>query len=158
MIKVQPPDQGNETRHSSMSLWSLLCSSKDIMHCCVLGNLSLHSFWSIWMRGPKIPLQKWLQVFQAMCVSTMLYNCSSWAAPKTILNKLDVMHLCSILGIHWPHSTISIEALYKWCNTRPLSEMVKEARWKRMHYIMQWRVPRSTGADVVNTQPTSWTF
>ena len=122
--------QGNETWCSSKSLGSLLCSSKDIMHRCVLGNLSFHSFWSIWMRGPKTPLQKRLQVYQAMCVSTMLYNCSSWAAPKTILNKLDACHrrhLRAILSIHWAHSTISNEALYKRCNTRPLSEMVKEA-------------------------------
>ena len=84
--------------------------------CCVLGNLPFCSFWSVWMRGPKFPLQKQLQVYQAICMSTMLYNCSSWDAPKTILNKFDACHrrhLCSILGILWPHSTISNEALYK---------------------------------------------
>ena len=60
---------GNETWRSRKSLGSMLCSSTDIMHCCVLGNLSFHSFWSMWMRGPKIPLQKRLQVYQAICVS-----------------------------------------------------------------------------------------
>ena len=132
--------RGNETWRSRKSLGSMLCSSTDIMHRCVLGNLSFHSFWSMWMRGPKIPLQKRLQVYQAICVSTMLYNCSSWAAPKTILNKLDACHrrhLRSILGIHWPHSTISNEALYKRCNTRPLSEMVAEARWNMLGHVLR---------------------
>ena len=111
-----------------------------------------------------------------LCVSTMLYNCNSWAAPKTNLNKLDACHrhhLHSIHSIHWPHSTISNEALYKRCNTGPLSGMVKEARrnmlgdvlrmernspaQNALHY-MQWRASRSTGADVVVTQPTSWTY
>ena len=118
----------------------MLCSSKDIMHLCVLGNLSFRSFWSIWLRGPKIPLQKWLQVYQALCVSTMLYNCSSWAAPKTILNKLDACHrhhLQSILGIHWPHSTISNDALNRRCNTSPLSEMVAEARWNMLGHVLR---------------------
>ena len=117
-----------------------MCSSKDIMHHCVLGNLSLRSFWSIWMRGPKIPLQKRLHVYHAMCVSTMLYNCSSWAAPKAILNKLDACHrrhLRSILGIHWPHSTISNEALYKRCKTRPPSEMAADARWKMLGHVLR---------------------
>ena len=140
--------RGNETWRNSKSLGSLLCSTKDIMHRCVLGNLSFRSFWSMWMRGPGIPLQKRLQVYNAMCVSTMLYNCSSWAAPKTILNKLDACHrrhLRSILGIHWPHSTISNEALYKRCNTRPLSEFVAEAKWNMLGHVL--RMDRSAPAQ-----------
>ena len=36
--------RGNETWRSRKSLGSMPCSSTDIMHCCVLGNLSFHSF------------------------------------------------------------------------------------------------------------------
>ena len=43
--------RGNETWRSRKSLGSVLCSSIDIMHHCVLGNQSFHSFWSMWMRG-----------------------------------------------------------------------------------------------------------
>jgi len=135
-IKVQPPKvmrYGTAGGH-----WDLCCAVPQTS--CTIGNLSFHSFWSMWMRGPKTPLQKRLQVYQAICVSTMLYNCSSWAAPKTILNKLDACHrrhLRSILGIHWPHSTISNEALYKRCNTRPLSEMVAEARWNMLGHVLR---------------------
>lgn len=140
--KTDDPNEvtrGNETWRSNKSLGSLLCSSKDITHRCVLGNLSFRSFWSLWMHGPKIPLQKRLRVYHAMCVSTMLYNCSSWAAPKAILNKLDACHrrhLRSILAIHWPN-TISNETLYKRCNTRPLSEMVTEARWNMLGHVLR---------------------
>ena len=176
------------------------------------------SFWSIWMQGPTISLQKWLQMYQALCVSTIMYNCSSsWAAQTTILNIIYAchrFHLHCILGIRWPHSTyfnevieahcyvvryrqidckqrgskkqsrtdcrtlqphrplsaayktvlsscnlllivfcyvfdhnlfacISNEALYKWCNTRPLSVMAAETRWNMLGHVlhMDWNAP-----------------
>ena len=78
------------------------------------------------------------------CKSTKLYACPPIVAglhrrPSNKLNKLDACHrrhLRFILGIHWPHSTISNEALYKRCNSRPLSEMVAEARWNMLGHVL----------------------
>ena len=75
-----------------------------------------------------------------------MYNCSSWAAPKESLNKLDVCHrkhLRQILKIKWP-TTITNEKLYEVCSTRPLSERVKDSRWKMLGHIL--RSPEDTPA------------
>ena len=83
-----------------------------------------------------------------MVVSVMMYNCSSWAAPNNILQKLDVCHrshLRQILKIKWP-SKISNEKLYRLCSTQPLSQRVKESRWKMFGYIL--RSPENTPANL----------
>ena len=50
-----------------------------------------------------------------MVVSVIMYNCSSWAATKDVLEKLDVCHrkhLRQILKIKWP-TTITNVKLYE---------------------------------------------
>ena len=66
----------------------------------------------------KIPLTIKIRPYDATCVSRMLYNCNSWATPKTFLDKLDACHkkhLRTITNHRWPHSVISNDALYKMC-------------------------------------------
>ena len=119
--------RGAEKWRKSKILGSLLCSSSDIAARCTMGNIAFQSFWKIWICGTKILLMKKLRVYNATCVSIMLYNCNSWAAPKAALEKLDACHrrhLRTITGHHWPDSLISNKALYKMCNTTPLSEKV----------------------------------
>ena len=136
-IHLAVSNQTNDTQKGEQwrcttSLGSKLDSTADILHCCNLGNATFRSFWVMWMRQPLIPLQKRLQIYHAVVVSVMLYNCGSWAAPQSILSTLDKCHrrhLRSILRIHWPN-TISNELLYSRCNTRPLSKMVRESRWE----------------------------
>ncbi len=81
-----------------------------------------------------------------MVVSVMMYNCSSWAATKEMLRKLDVCqrkHLRQILKIKWP-TTITNEKLYALCETTPLSQRVKLSRWKMLGHIL--RSPENTPA------------
>jgi len=65
---------------------------------------------------------------------------SSWAAPQTVLDKLDACHrkhLRTITGHRWPNSLISNKALYKLCNTSPLSTKVKHARWAMFEHVLR---------------------
>ena len=74
-----------------------------------------------------------------MVVSVIMYNCSSWAATKDVLDKLDVCHrkqLRQILKIKWP-TTITNVKLYETCKTTPLSLRVKTARWKMFGHILR---------------------
>ena len=85
-------------------------------------------------------------VYEAMVVSVMMYNCSSWAATKDTLKKLDVCHrkhLRKIINVKWPQ-TISNDKLYEICNTKCLSERVRLARWKMLGHIL--RSPDNTPA------------
>ena len=68
-----------------------------------------------------------------------MYNCSCWAAPKHVLETINVMqrkHLRQILGIFWPNK-ISNEALYKRCNMTPLTDRVNKARWKMLGHVLR---------------------
>ena len=151
-IHLAVSNQTNDTQKGehlrcTTSLDSKLDSTPDILHRCNLGNATFRSFWVMWMRQPLIPLQKRLQIYHAVVVSVMLYNCGSWAAPQSILSTLDKCHrrhLRSILRIHWPN-TISNELLYSRCNTRPLSEMVRESRWRMLGHVL--RMPPDTPAQ-----------
>ena len=86
------PIPGEEKWRKSKILGYLLCSSSDIAAHCIRGNNAFQSFWKIWIHGSKIPLMTKLQLYNATCVSLMLNNCNSWAAPKTTLDKLDACH------------------------------------------------------------------
>ena len=70
----------------------------------------------------------------------ILYNCNSWAVDKKSLHTLDVCqrkHLRQIVNMHWPKSTISNTALYKFCNVTPLSERVRQSRWRMLGQVLR---------------------
>ena len=69
----------------------------------------------------------------------MMYNSSCWAAPKTVLNKLDVVHrrhLRTILNYKYPN-IISNKNLYKRCKCEPLSVRVDRNRWRLLGHVLR---------------------
>ena len=150
------PVRGYEQWRKSKILGSLLCSSSDVSARRVIGNIAFQSFWKIWIRKSKIPLSKKLRLYDATCVSIMLYNCNSWAAPKAVMDKLDACHrrhLRIITGHRWPNSLISNDALYEMCNTVPLSIRVAKQRWSMFGHILRMpeSVPAQTALDFAVT-------
>ncbi|XP_066294593.1 uncharacterized protein [Branchiostoma lanceolatum] len=142
------PLRGEEEWRKSKILGSLLCSSADVEARCIMGNIAFRSFCKIWIRRSRIPLAKKLQLYNACCVSIMLYNCNSWVAPKAVLEKLDSCHrkhLRVITGLQWPKSMVTNDTLYKICNTTPLSEKVEHLRWSMFGHIL--RMPQDTPAQ-----------
>ena len=140
--------RGKEKWRKSKILGSLLCSSSDIPARCIMGNIAFHSYWKLWIRGSKSPLRTKIRPYDTTCVSLMLYNCNSWATPKTFLDKLDACHrkhLRTITNHRWPHSVISNDALYKICNVVPLSVRVKQQRWSMFGHVL--RMPETTPAQ-----------
>ena len=123
----------------SRLLGSLMCSIHDIKQRCIKGNIAFNSFKAVWLEGRRIPLTKLIVIYEAMVVSVIMYNCSSWAATKDVLEKLDVCHrkhLRQILKIKWP-TTITNVKLYEICKTTPLSLRVKTSRWKMFGHILR---------------------
>ena len=134
------PLRGREPWRKKKVLGSLLCSTEDIKSRRIMGNLAFKSYWKIWNRRSKIPLQTRLHLYNAICVSVMLYNCSSWAVPKAQLDKLDACHrnhLRIITGHKWPNSLISNDALYRMCKDEPLSRRVHRARWNMFGHVLR---------------------
>ena len=142
--KHQKNDKGelllyNESWRNSKLLGSKLCSVKDIQHRICLGWAAFTKFSKVWLQGPRISMARKLQLYDAQVTSVMVYNCSSWAVPQAIMNKLDAAHrkhLKCILNIHWPKK-ISKEELYKRCNTSPLSTRVDKSRWTMLGHILR---------------------
>ena len=77
-----------------------------------------------------------------------MYNSSCWAAPKVVLEKLDVCHrkhLRQIMNVRWPHSLMSNKTLYSRCNTTPLSVRAEASRWKMLGHVL--RSPENSPAQ-----------
>ena len=134
------PARGNEPWRKTKLLGSYMCSSYDIEKRCISGHIAFNNYKNVWLQGKRISIGRLVQVYEAMVVSVMMYNCSSWAVndkSKDLL-KLDVSHrkhLRQILKIKWP-TTVTNEKLYEICSTMPLSARVKPSRWKMLGYIM----------------------
>ena len=116
-----------------------MCSIYDIEQRCIKGNIAFNSYKNVWLQGRRININKLVQIYEAMVVSVIMYNCSSWAATNDILEKLDVCHcnhLRQILNIKYP-TTISNKKLYETCSTRTLSTRVKQSRWRMLGHILR---------------------
>ena len=101
------------------------------------------------MCRPKIPLDKRMLVYNAMVISVILYNCSSWAVTTTLLHKLDACHrshLRSILDMHWPNGIISNEDLYIHCGAGLLSQQVRRMLRSMFGHVL--RMPNDTPAQL----------
>ncbi len=128
---------GRELWRKSITLGSMLCSKEDIQRRISLGYASFNKYQKAWSN--KIPLCKRLVLYEALVVSVMMYNSSCWAAPKSALEKLDVVHrrhLRSILNYKYPN-IISNVNLYKRCNAEPLSVRVDRSRWRMLGHVLR---------------------
>ena len=131
---------GNEAWRMCKSLGSLLCSTADIKRRINLAHSAFNTFRKLWLQGRRIPLQRKLQVYDAQVVSVLLYNCSSWSAPQSVMVKLDTCHrkhLRKILNIYWPTGVISNIELYRRCGAFPITERVRKARWTLFGHVLR---------------------
>ena len=110
---------------------------EDITRRISLGYAAFNKYKKAW--NNKTPLEKRLLLYEALVVSVMMYNSSCWAAPKSVLEKLDVVHrrhLRSILNYRYPN-IISNVNLYKRCNAEPLSVRVERNRWRMLGHVLR---------------------
>ena len=131
------PIAGNELWRKSITLGSMLCSKEDISRRICLGYAAFNRYKKAW--NQKIPLDKKLLLYEALVVSVLMYNSSCWAAPKSVLEKLDVVHrrhLRSILNYRYPNIISNIN-LYKRCNAEPLSARVASSRWRMLGHVLR---------------------
>ena len=121
---------GNEPWRFCKSLGSLLCSTADIQRRISLAHAAFQTYKKLWLRGTKIPLKRKLIVYDAQVTSVLLYNCSSWSAPRHVMEKLNTCHrkhLRNICNIYWPTGVISNRELYRRCATIPITERVRKS-------------------------------
>ena len=54
--------------------------------------MAFKTFQKVWLQRSKINLERKMSIYEAQVVSVILYNSNSWAAPKKVLEKLDISH------------------------------------------------------------------
>ena len=132
-------DKSNhETWKFHKVLGSLIDSSKDIENRIILANIAFAKFKKLWMDS-NILLERKLNIYEAQVISILLYNSSSWAAPKSMLDKVETCHrrhLRTILNIKYP-KVISNESLYTVTNVKPLTKRIEKSRWTMLGHILR---------------------
>ena len=106
---------------------------------------------AIWIQTKRISLSRKIQIYEAQVVSVIMYGSSSWAAPKHIMEKLDICHrkhLRQILNYRYPY-IIPNQALYKRCSTEPLSKRVMLYRWRMFGHVL--RLPENSPAQAASS-------
>ena len=134
------PMTDKEAWRTCKSLGSLLCSTADIELRIILANAAFQSYSKLWMQGRKISLMRKILVYEAQVISLLLYNCSSWSAPKSIMEKLNTCHrkhLRRICNVYWPNGVISNVELYRRCNALTITERVRKSRWTLLGHILR---------------------
>ena len=78
-------------------------------------------------------------LYEALVVSVTMYNSSCWAAPKSVMEKLDVVHrrhLRNISNYRLNPQIISNEKLYKRCKVESLSVGADSYRWRMLGHVL----------------------
>ena len=123
-------------------LGTKLYSEVDINTRINKANTAFRNFDKLWCQGPKrsqITVENKLRLYESLVVSVLLYNSCCWAVPKDVFESVNVVqrkHLRRILNIYWPN-TISNNALYERCKTRPLTERIEKSRWTMLGHVLR---------------------
>ena len=118
---------------------SLLGDEEDIDRRKKLATVVMNKMDKIWIRKDKISKKRKLNLYRALVKSILLYNCGTWGVTKAEENKLDAFHrkqLKRILGIKYPKK-ISNKNLYREAREKPISDTMREARWKLLGHILR---------------------
>ena len=81
-----------------------------------------------------------MRLFNAACVSVLLYGCETWVLSEELMKKLDVFARTSyriMLGIRQSEDHIRNDELYKMCSQRPIRELVRERQLKFIGHCLR---------------------
>ena len=102
-------------------------------------SVAFNNMRKVWLNRDKISDEKKLTLYNALVLSILLYNSSTWSLTKEQTNSLDTFHrrqLRRLLGIFWSDK-ISNNDLYARCHCRPLSEITKHRRLTFLGHILR---------------------
>ena len=92
-------------------------------------------------------LQLRLRLYASFVIPVLTYNMGTWGLTQADLVRIDTYHrrhLRHIIGVRWPNR-ISNVALYHRCQSRPISESIRTARWRLFGHAL--RLPRDAHAQ-----------
>ena len=95
-----------------------------------------------------------LSLFQSNVIPVLLYGAELWRMTGTDDLRLDRFHrvcLKKIMKIRWPMK-ISNEELYRLTSTKPVSETIRERRWRYIRHIKKRTQQPCKGSVNLETQ------
>ena len=120
-------------------LGSLLDTGNDVTRRKALAAAAHKDMFKIWVRNEKISEHRLIRIYRALVEPILLYNCGSWALTKKEEESLDAFHrrqLRRTLGIKWTEK-VSTKELYDRTGCSPISNKIREARWKLFGHILR---------------------
>ena len=126
-------------RKKSGNLGSLLGNDEDITNRKNLATNASIKLNKVWVRGIYISLEKRLKLYNTLIKPVLLYNSETWGLTKAAIKNLNSFHrkqLRIVLNIRFPHR-ISNKAVYKACNTEPLSLEIINRRWRYFGHVLR---------------------
>ncbi len=91
-------------------------------------------------KKPKPDIHFKIRLFNAACVSILLYGCESWILTQTLKNKLDIFArkiYRIMLGIRQKDDHITNGELYRRVQQRPISDHVQHRQLKFVGHILR---------------------
>ena len=120
-------------------LGSLIGEADDIRRRINLASQVYGQMYTLWLRRREVSEGLRVQLYKAIVIPTLLYNCETWGPPQSALSELDRFHrkqLRNLLGIHYPRR-ISNADLYERTGSCPLSEIVSQRRLRMAGHVLR---------------------
>ena len=102
-------------------------TEKDVQARIGLAWAAFHKLEPI-LKSAKTPLNFKIRLFNAACVSILLYGCETWVLTKDLANDLDIFARKAyriILGIRQSETHWTNEKLYKIVNSEPITTAIR---------------------------------
>ena len=124
---------------SVRKLGNLINENEDIKKRKILAQNAFIKLSNIWYRGNLVSEYRKIQLYEALVLPILLYNCGTWGLTKKNLDCLDAFHrrqLRKVIGVVWPEK-ISSQDLYERCRVKPISFRIKTQRWQLFGHVLR---------------------
>ena len=117
-------------------LGSLLGDSEDVIRRKQLSYAALNNIKQMWSGKKRVHIHRRIKSYNALVKSVLLYNSSTWGLTKTEIDSLDAHHRKQ-LRLIWNRERMSNEEVYNLSKVRPISEEIREARWRMFGHSLR---------------------
>jgi len=124
---------------NSKQLGSLLGDEEDIRRRMEQASRSYGRMYSLWLRKHIVPESTRLRLYNAIVLPTLLYNCETWGATASVMERLDAFHwkqLRALLGVKYS-DRVSNDTIYARAKSVPLSEIVAQRRLRMTGHVLR---------------------
>ena len=124
-------------------------AAKDVQARIGLAWVAFHKLESI-LKSPQLKVDFRIRLFNASCVSILLYGCETWVLTRDLENDLDIFARKAyriMLGIRQSEAHMTNVELYKRVNSRPITSSIR-TRSTQVHRSLPSNGHQRTGSHL----------